>query len=363
MPPRLTIELPHNVDESTRRYLEHFKWPTTLGPVSGSQLILHHRIPQLGLNPEENSIRALEAFWPSDPTTSHLLVLSPQIELSPLYFHYLKYTMLEYKYSANNTAQRGNLLGISLDLPSTFLNESTSFSPPLIKGTVATPFFWQAPNSHASLYFGERWVELHDFIARILQYQNRLPISTALNEKLVSKSHPSWLEHILKLARARGYWTLYPNFDGPDSLTTLHTELYNPPEEYLGEPKTHVQPFDPEANLTADPAEHRSQVETNLASKSLLTILPFDGDLPKVRDMPLLSWDGEAIDPMEIGQRAVKYSMLFRHEIGGCNILAAEKPRVDLTAGDLFCLDNEAEDDETGTPEQSSGESTLSPER
>jgi hypothetical protein len=128
---------------------------------------------------------------------------------------------------------------------------------------------------------------------------------------------------------------LYPNFEDSDSLATLHNELYQPPEEY-SEPEE--QPTAGE--LTADPAHHLSlkHKENPLVTKSLLAILPFDGDLPKVSEIPLLSWDGQQISEAEIGELAVNYSKIFRHEIGGCEISAREKPRVELAASDLFCL-------------------------
>lgn len=342
-PPRLTIELPQKVDESTRRYLETFKWPPHPEPNSGSLLTLHHRIPQRGLTAEENSIRFLESFWPADPLSSHVLVVSPQMELSPLFFHYLKYTMLEYKYSENKLDGHENLFSISLDLPSAYLNDTTAFTPPLLNGTHelhVSPFLWQAPNSNAALYFGDKWVELHDFVARLLSSQHLLPTPATLYGKLVSKAYPSWLEHILKLARARGYWTLYPNFENADALATLHSDLYQTPEEYAGDPE--MEAVDSASELTADPTEHLSLMhpEIPLATKSLISILPFGGDLPKIGDMPLLAWDGETTGIPEIGTSAMNYSEIFRHEIGGCAVSAMEKPRVDLSAGDLFCLND-----------------------
>ena len=242
--------------------------------------------------------------------------------------------MLKYKYASKADVHE-NLMGISLDLPPTYLNDSTTFTAPLTNSTSVSPFLWQAPNSNAALYFGDKWVELHDFVAQLLSSQHTLPTPTTLSEKLVSKTYPSWLEHILKLARARGYWMLYPNFENLDALVTRHSELYQPPEEY-SEPED--QPSSGE--LTADPATHLSlkHKETSLISKSLLSILPFDGDLPKVSEMPLLSWDGEKVSPEGIGNMAVSYSKTFRYEIGGCDVSAREKPRVELATSDLFCL-------------------------
>ncbi|KAG0652963.1 hypothetical protein D0Z07_0477 [Hyphodiscus hymeniophilus] len=341
-PPRLTIELPHEIDTPTQRYLEHFRWPPYADQNSGSLLAIHHRIPQHGLTEDENCIRFLESFWPAEPSTSHVLVLSPQVELSHLFFHYLKYNMLEYKYGIITNVDE-NLLGISLDLPFTQINDSTTFSPPLANETVG-PFLWQAPNSNAALYFGDKWVELHDFIAQSLSAQRTLITPTTLNEKLVSQTYPSWLEHILNLARVRGYYMLYPNFEGSDGLATLHTELYQSPEEY---PEPEQQPSSNE--LTADPAHHLSlkQKEAPLVTKSLLSILPFEADLPTVPEMPLLSWDGKPVTPVEAKSSAESYRQIFRHRIGGCDTTARDKPRVALAAGDLFCLlDNRTEKDE-----------------
>ena len=342
-PPRLTIELPHNIDAPTQRYLENFKWPPHADQNSGNLLAIHHRIPQHSLTAEENSIRFLEAFWPADPFTSHVLVLSPQAELSLNFFHYLKYTMLEYKYASIQNVHE-TLLGISLDLPSTYLNDSTTFTAPSTNDTGVSPFLWQAPSSNAALYFGDKWVELHDFVAQSLSSQHTLPTPTTLSEKLVSKTYPSWLEHVLKLARARGYFMVYPDFEGPDALATLHNELYQPPEEFA-EPEE--QPT--EGELTADPAHHLSlkHKEAPLITKTLLNILPFGGNLPKILEMPLLSWDGEIISQGGIEETAASYRKSFRLEIGGCDVSARDKPRVALAAGDLFCLlDAKAEKDE-----------------
>jgi hypothetical protein len=348
-PPRLTIELPHEVDESTRRYLENFRWPPNSDRNTGSLLTLHHRIPQHGLTAEENSIRFLEAFWPANPELSHVLILSPQVQLSPLFFHYLKYTVLKYKYSSSNKNTHQKLLGISLDLPSAHINDSAEFQPPSAMGSSgeeATQFLWQAPNSNAALYFGDKWVELHDFVAHSLVSQHALPTPTTLNQKLVSKIYPSWLEHILKLSRARGYWTLYPNFKNMKALATLHTELYQLPEEYSNEPE--IPSPDDDSELTGGPLVPHKHAEARLISKSLLNTLPNDGDLPKMIDMPLLAWDGERVKVLDLEQHASEYSRIFQREIGGCDeATATEKKRAGLTAGDLFCLDDKTSE-ETG---------------
>jgi len=318
---------------------------------------LRHRVPQYGLSPEESSVRFLESFWPANPDKSHVLVLSPQAELSPLYFYYLKYAILEYKYSTSSVYTRHDLLGISLDLPSTYLNDTLAFTPPLSLNATGTsepaPFFlWQAPNSNAALYFGDKWIELHSFISHSLASRHSLPTPTTIDSQAVSKTHPSWLEHILRLSRARGYRILYPVLDGPDSpaLATMHNELYRPPEEFTAEFGLNLEDdhMDPNTDdFTADPEHHLSlqHTEMPLASTSLLNFLPPNELLPMLSDMPLLGWDGTLLNEDEMLDEVYEYRSAFSREIGGCDGIEVKK-KEDGNADDLFCLDREGSNDE-----------------
>jgi hypothetical protein len=87
--PHLTIELPHDVDAATKQFLEGFQWPPSYipNPTGAKYVSLRHRIPRQRLSEEESSVRFLESFWPANPTMSHILVLSPQVELRPNFFH------------------------------------------------------------------------------------------------------------------------------------------------------------------------------------------------------------------------------------------------------------------------------------
>lgn len=87
--PHLTIELPHDVDAPTQEFLKSFQWPPPQidNPTNVNQLSLRHRIARWSVDEEESSIRFLETFWPANPQDSHVLVLSPQTELSPQFFH------------------------------------------------------------------------------------------------------------------------------------------------------------------------------------------------------------------------------------------------------------------------------------
>lgn len=88
-PPHLTIELPYEIEKDLEKTLAKFKWPSHR---SGelpypSMLSLRRRIPRKKMTEEESSARFLESFWPSEPSTTHVLTLAPHTEVSPQFFH------------------------------------------------------------------------------------------------------------------------------------------------------------------------------------------------------------------------------------------------------------------------------------
>lgn len=92
------------------------------------------------------------------------------------------------------------------------------------------------------------------------------------------------------------------------------------------------------SELTADPAQHRQHKEPKLLTTSLLNILPFKGKLPKIHDLPMLSWDGHKVIAVEMANFAKEYSQIFKREIGGCKEDDMEKVKSGTTTSDLFCL-------------------------
>jgi len=87
--PHLTIELSNKVDPAIDKFLETFEWPPSnaYNPTHTKQLTLRHRILRTSMTEEESSVRFLESFWPANERYSHVLLLSPQVELSPTFFH------------------------------------------------------------------------------------------------------------------------------------------------------------------------------------------------------------------------------------------------------------------------------------
>ncbi|PSR77120.1 hypothetical protein BD289DRAFT_160274 [Coniella lustricola] len=376
--PHLTIELPEEIDPPTSQFLRDFDWPpsSTQNVHPPNQLTLRHRISKRSMNEEDSSVRFLEGFWPAYPERDHVLVLSPQVELSPNFYQYLKLTLLEYRYSRHSTAGAWDkrLFGISLALPSTQVSGTGPFTPPSRKlpttaasavldsaeddsspsssSSSSTPFLWQAPNSNAILILGERWTELHKFVAQSLEVQHSSssspsthPPPALLTQKFVSKEYPAWLEHAMRLCRGRGYWTLYPSAEVATNLATVHHELYRAPEEYEDEEaaiKQHQHNggggFDDIGGSSAAAADDDDEIV--LHHMTLLDSLPPKHTLPLFKEMPIVQWDGEVTSLKEFDENAVFYAVHFRQMVGGCE---DKKALVDLPAS-LFCTGDDEDD-------------------
>ncbi|KKY17960.1 hypothetical protein UCRPC4_g05162 [Phaeomoniella chlamydospora] len=367
--PRLTIELPNVVDGPTARFLEKFKWPPKppgRAPPE-SKLTLRHRIFTSHDSPPEASIRTLESFYPSNPDKSHVLVLSPQAELSPSYFHYLKFLVLKYKHSEQATPNALKLLGVSLDMPTTLLDGKTSLPTPYSPDspdTVPPLIQWQAPNSNAALYFGDKWTELHSFLSNRLTVQRKSKSQTDTTaSKSVSTSYPAWLEYVVELTRLRGYTMLYPSFsiNSDISIATVHEELYQPPDEFSpnpgdGEapipedlPSPDVDslsiPYDASSQPPSPPSSEEktlvTQASTWLLSLFHIESLSSSSDLPSLSSpsMPTLLLDGKSVTPEVLGEAAQGYKKDFLASKGGCDAEGSQRGERTLNgAADLFCL-------------------------
>ncbi|KAH7394858.1 hypothetical protein DE146DRAFT_658539 [Phaeosphaeria sp. MPI-PUGE-AT-0046c] len=361
-PPRIILELPAQLDEAVKRRVENFEWPPQRTSSESSGFIVRRRIMNHRATQEDAAMRFLELFYPTSATNSHVLLLSPEAQLSPLYYHYVKYMLLEYKFSEYGKYDSAKVMGVSLELPETLLDGKTALMPPkvtdmhaerfqkLYKTTPSAPFLWQAPNSHATLYFGDKWAELHSFLSnRVVKHQEST--KSVSRAKLVSATMPAWTEYMLEFMRARGYALLYPGRMS-EALVMVHNELYHVPEEFSPRPKeltSVATPLDEDGPfLRGDVAPSRPPNHAELpiipSSKALHLALPFDGDLPEIPHLPHLLYNGTIIQPVEVERTSQEYADTFRKEIGGCTIPKGKHRKVVKgEARDLFCWGDEEE--------------------
>lgn len=326
--PKLTVELPPQLDQTD-----------LLGQVNAltqlkEQITLRRRIQPHFMDPVEASLRTVESFYPLNPGVSHLLMLSPDTEVAPSFYHYLKYSILAYKQSAR--ASTSKLVGISLELPSTkptikedpFLPPSSEAKP----GSIPL-FLWQAPNSNAALYFGDKWAEFHSFLSDRLDISES-KASVPSSEKLVSTKYPSFMEYLLEMMRAKGYYILYPSFsgNGASSLVTTHQDLSQSPEEFIRETNHGVS-----ENKDVDDIEMMPPRKAPNQESTIMTLFDtFDLGFPDMETLPLLSFDGEQLTQEKLTQQTKEYSQQFRNHYGGCS---NKQEGTGYSPGDLFCLE------------------------
>lgn len=225
------------------------------------------------------------------------------------------------------------MLGISFSAPSSLLDNSGPLTIPQGEGDDSSggAFLWQAPNSDATLYSGEKWVELHGFVSQVLDRQHSSSESPMLlAHKEVSKKYPSWLEYILQLSRLRGYYTVYPGPETASIVLGVHSDLPEVPEEYDADQDAHDdavgEDIRDQATLSFDPY---SKID-------ILGTLPQKGGLPSLSEVPILSWDGKEAGLEQLESDATAYAAKFRREVGQCEDGETEKP-IDRYARDLFC--------------------------
>jgi 26S proteasome regulatory subunit N1 len=337
--PGLTIELPSHVDPELLRFLEKMKWPSGMP----SKITIRRRIQSHQMSSHEASLRAVEAFYPRDPTLSHVLVLSPSVELAPSFFHYLIYNILYYKYSARSNVLPAKLMGISLELPSSRLTNIDPFKQPDIEDTQSSSnsapgalpmFLWQAPNSNAALYFGDKWLELHSFLGHRLasvadaETRSTMDETDETDETFIPGFYLEFMKYLLELIRAKGYYLLYPAFynHGQFSLATFHSELFQFPEETFNE-----------AAVAPNSEALRASTSTERLLSKASTLMPllgtFTQGLPDITPLPILSHHGERISDYVLNRETEQYQRQFRVNFGGC-----QGSKEDRVTGDLFCI-------------------------
>lgn len=367
--PKIIIDLPENIDKPTLNFVEAFRWPLKSHGVDvDDKLILHHRINGERLGHDQAAQQTLELVYPKNPHMSHVLMLSPQAELSASYFQYLKYVVLEYRHSSSIASR---IMGISLDLPTKRLDGITNLDLPTLSISGKAPRFFvsQQPNSNAALYVGAFWRELHSLIANRL---STTPAKTKVHEKLVSDRYPSWMEYCTELLRARGHFFLYPGFaTKPESaMAVIHNELYQIPEGTVPEIKDEAQLPEPRPipdsdnpdeypvtdsdakDGTTEPKALTASVPSSLSpsfnspepdlvsTTPLLDLIGLSADrdlLPRFSTLPALDAFGKPIDMERIDELTTGYLLDYMFDQGGCRDMKDRKPARFWAADDLFC--------------------------
>jgi hypothetical protein len=399
--PEITIDLPADIEPFARDYLRDFEWPPHQNRAGPRQrkVKIHHRISTAKTTTENSALRFLESFYPVDPDHSHVLLLSTQAELSPLYYQYLMYHVLQHRYAAYGSDDGDNLFGVVLATPDTYLNGTTPFSTLKMSDTekkskapedLTVPFLWQAPNADAALIFGDIWAEVHDYLKnrlRVAHDTSSVHQAPTKRGKLVSETRPGWLEYMLELMRARGWRNHYPAQLDAGAWATIHRDLFQKPEEYMNKPpkiddaskETEKEkevdagePFlraEPVADQIRRQEQYLEQKEHDLLhhSQPLHALLPYETELTEIALLPALDYTGQKVEREAFGNLAKDYRPVLKAQVGGCTTAEASYDRkYDLgKTSDLFCFigqqDLEEEDADEKTAKAILGDEVSAP--
>ncbi|KAM0752055.1 hypothetical protein T439DRAFT_379182 [Meredithblackwellia eburnea MCA 4105] len=215
----LSLNLEQTADRVTQRLVDDFQWH--FGTVT-----LRHRIVLGGLMPA-----IVESWYPASNDT-YGVFLEDDVEVSPMFYAWLKFTILYYRYYTPMRERSQRLFGVSL-------YQQRNNELDLLKGRVpfdahkifeamsippTLPYLSQVPCSWGAVYFPEVWREFHSYLALRLS-EMALSISESIVPEIRSnKWRTSWKKYFIELVYMRGYVMLYPNYADFVSFSNNHLE-------------------------------------------------------------------------------------------------------------------------------------------
>ncbi|KIY70289.1 hypothetical protein CYLTODRAFT_392250 [Cylindrobasidium torrendii FP15055 ss-10] len=212
------VNMEQSADEETMKIVRDFRWPH-------GQIFLHHRVIHGGLLPA-----VVESWYPADDDTYGLL-LEDDVELSPLFYAWIKMTLLHYRYSPTDDAI-SSMYGISLYQQKTVelhLSGRQPFSADELFSKngfeYSSPYLSQIPCSWGAVYFPEHWRAFHAYLTLRFS-QASMPIGNHVVPSIRSNRWTkSWKKYFIEMVYLRGLVMLYPNFAGYKSFSTNHLEV------------------------------------------------------------------------------------------------------------------------------------------
>ncbi|EJU03554.1 hypothetical protein DACRYDRAFT_105713 [Dacryopinax primogenitus] len=323
--PILSINLEETADAETLREAQNIKWP-------GAGAQLRHRVVRGGLLPA-----VVEAWYPFTNDTYGVL-LEDDVEVSPMFYAWLKFTILRYRYGPDR-AESSRLFGVSLyqakhielkpegrhpfNAQILFTNSSMRYPH--------SPYLSQVPCSWGAVFFPEHWREFHQYLSLRLSPRGQdLGIDIVPNIRS-NKWANSWKRYFIEMTYLRGYVMLYPNYDHFVSLSTNHLE-----------PGEHAR-YVPERILTKKKAQFQVPLMGHTESDYGVHLLDLpQGTLPSWHDLPVLDLWGN-IASLDL----LTWRGAYRHEeVTECSrLLSLDEPST-YNADELLCLHDDDHDDE-----------------
>ncbi|OBZ73954.1 hypothetical protein A0H81_06095, partial [Grifola frondosa] len=315
--PGLRINLEQNSDAETMQIVDGFQW-------NYGHVFLHHRVIHGGLLPA-----VVESWYPRS-NDSYGLILEDDVEVSPLFYAWIKMSLLHHRYGRLED-RSSQLFGISLYQQKNLelrpegrhlFNARNTFSAAGMPHP-NSPYLSQIPCSWGAVYFPEHWREFHAYLSVRLSesaWTVDQPIVPGVRSNRWTRS---WKKYFIELVYLRGYVMLYPNYADYVSLSTNHLEIGShvkdvPTDAYLRKKRLFLLPL-----LQLPSGDASSPARTGLLD------LP-DGALPPWEMLPTL----DLLGLLTIEDVLVQRGNLRRAELTGCINVTSAKHDV----RDLLCL-------------------------
>ncbi|CAL9153639.1 uncharacterized protein LOC135587121 [Musa acuminata AAA Group] len=196
--------------EESRRILylvDRLRWPH-------GDKIVHYRTANAGLQAQW-----LEAWWPSSDD-EFAFVVEDDLELSPLYYKFLKGLILKYYYDPANYDP--SIYGASLQRPRFVAGKNGN---KLQVGSETRIFLYQMVGTWGQLLFPKPWKEFRLWydehkskeIKPILQGMVTTGWYKRFGERI-------WTPWFIKFIHSRGYYNIYTNFEQERALSISHRD-------------------------------------------------------------------------------------------------------------------------------------------
>ncbi|CAJ2654454.1 unnamed protein product [Trifolium pratense] len=208
----ITFNMDSKVDESTIKLVTSFDWPH--GPKT-----LRRRIIQGGL------IRAVSESWYPSSDDNFGLLLEDDIEVSPYYYLWIKYALMNYHYDPQVSLPE--LSSISLYTPRIVevVKERPKWNATEFFKQIHpnTPYLHQLPCSWGAVFFPKHWREFYVYMnMRFTEDAKKNPVQ--IPKSRTNGWQASWKKFLIDMMYLRGYVSLYPNFPNQASFSTNHME-------------------------------------------------------------------------------------------------------------------------------------------
>ncbi|OBZ84220.1 hypothetical protein A0J61_07726, partial [Choanephora cucurbitarum] len=199
----LSLLLDVSSDRLTHTFAHRFSW-------SHGQKSMRHRIAH-----SSKASLFVESWYPSH-RHEYAILLHQDLELSPLFYSWAKYSVLKYRYQSDHP----DLFGISLYAPR--LIETDPSGRHLFHQRPSSDYLMQWPSYLGALYFPDHWREFHDYITARQADTWGMAMQSVVVPNLRSNDWvKSWRRYFEELVYLRGYVMLYPQ----TSYATVHMEL------------------------------------------------------------------------------------------------------------------------------------------